>query len=290
MKKDKINHQKINVVILMNRFHVGANILLNKIINDHNIEIRAILIRDVWKGSKKRKNSNPFIAFWNWGSKTGYYFLFGLAVLTIIYFVKLLIIEILLIGILFKERNYFKTTNRLAKDNKIKIHKINDINDKDTETLIKNLNPDVLLSNNYHQIIKKNILGIAKYGAINIHPGKLPLYRGMLPHFWNMVHKEDEGGVTLHYMDPGVDTGQIIMEDKFKIDKNDSFYQVWTKTALSGSKILKKYFKKLRNNHIIPKKNIKNKKQQTFFFPGKKAFLKFKKNGFHLYRIKDFFK
>jgi len=275
----------------MNKYHVGASILLNKIINDKNIKIKAVLIRDVWKSIGKGKKENNLIkAVVKWGSKTGYYFLLGLVVLTIIHFVKIFILEVLFILLIFKKKNYLKSVTRLSIDYDFKIFKISDVNDEKSKKILNNLKPDIILSNNYHQIISTDIINIAKLGSINIHPGKLPLYKGLLPHFWSMVNEESKGGVTLHYMSDKPDEGDIISEGNYKIDKKDSFYYIWSKSAHIGTNLLQKFFKNINSNKKVSKISHKNKKSRFYYFPGKKAFLKFKKNGFYLYKIKDFFK
>ena len=164
------------------------------------------------------------------------------------------------------------------------------INDAKSEEILRKLAPDIVVSNNFHQILSPRILSIPKIGSINVHPGILPLYRGLLPHFWSMVNQDKEGGVTIHYMDRGIDTGPILLEEKFIIEKKDSFYTTWQKTADSGSRLLKKYFRLVRNGHTfnpINKNSIQSKK--TFFpFPNQETFLKFKANGYKLFRMKDF--
>lgn len=286
----KQKNMKISVVILMNWFHIGANILLNKIIDDPNIEIKAILIREVWKSGKNTARFSLLRSLLIWGSKEGYFFILALTALTIMHFFKILVFEVFLLSILFKNRNFLKGSSRLAEENNIPIIPIKNINDSNSAMILKDLNPDIILSNNFHQILSHKILDIPKIGCINVHPGILPLYRGLLPHFWSMVNQDKEGGVTIHYMDRGVDTGPILLEEKFLIDKKDSFYNTWKKTADTGSRLLKKYFRLIRSGHKLnPINKSKNNFKKTFFpFPNKETFSKFKANGYKLFRIRDF--
>ena len=290
-KKKIIKNDKIKVCILMNKFHVGANILLNKIIKDPNIEIVSIVWSGVWATSKNKKKKGLLGSGIRWGRKVGHYFLLGLIAVVILHFIQIILLEILLIGMLFKGRNYFKTMKGLAIENNIPRVKTSDINSVETVEYIRSLKPDIILSNNFNNILKKDIIDVPKIGVINVHPGLLPFYRGMLPHFWAMVNGDNKVGVTLHYVDEGVDTGSVISQQAFKVDKNESFYSVWKKTAHYNSNLLKKYFLKLREEKTYTrtkKIDLNTKKSQLFKFPTSDAFLKFKAQGKRLFKIRDF--
>lgn len=77
--------------------------------------------------------------------------------------------------------------------------------------------PDVIVVYAMSQLLKENIFSIPKYGAINLHPAFLPDYRGANPWFWSYYNTLPESGVTLHYMDKGEDTGDIIYQKKYTI-------------------------------------------------------------------------
>lgn len=69
----------------------------------------------------------------------------------------------------------------------------------------------------------------ATYGGINYHPSLLPKYRGGAAINWAVISGEKETGVTIHYIDEGVDTGEIILQEKVKVDDNDSVGSVYFK-------------------------------------------------------------
>jgi len=289
VKQDEVSFQKVKVCILMNRFHVGANILLNKIIQDPNIEIVGIVWKSIWVTSKKKSQQNIFVSWMRWGEKIGHYFLLGFITIVILHFIQVILLEIFLLGILFKGRSYLRTTRGIAMEKGIPLIKTTDVNDEKTITAIKRLKPDILLSNNFSQILKKEIIEIPSIATINLHPGKLPFYRGLLPHFWAMVHGEQKGGVTLHYVDEGIDTGAVIDEKEFPIEKHDSFYSVWKKTAHHFYDLLERYFSKLRHGQIIQsKKAHSDRKGRLFSFPNQEAFDVFKKRGKTMLKFRDF--
>lgn len=82
---------------------------------------------------------------------------------------------------------------------------------------ISDLKPDLLLS---HQapILPETVFKAPKYGSINIHPTLLPKYRGSNPFFWMYYDEDMTAGVTLHWIDSGIDTGKIIEQRSITID------------------------------------------------------------------------
>lgn len=90
-------------------------------------------------------------------------------------------------------------------------------NDKKLEEWIKAKNPDVIIVYSMSQLLKENIFTIPKYGAINLHPALLPKYRGPNPWFWHYYNGEREFGVTLHFIDKGEDSGDIIYQEKINV-------------------------------------------------------------------------
>jgi UDP-4-amino-4-deoxy-L-arabinose formyltransferase / UDP-glucuronic acid dehydrogenase (UDP-4-keto-hexauronic acid decarboxylating) len=90
--------------------------------------------------------------------------------------------------------------------------------------------PAVIYSFNYRRLLARRILECASIGAFNMHPSKLPAYRGRAPINWVLVNGERETGVTLHYMVERADAGDIVGQETVAIDDTD--------TALSLSRKL----------------------------------------------------
>ena len=82
---------------------------------------------------------------------------------------------------------------------------------------IKDLKPDIIVVFSMSQLLKEKIFTIPKYGAINLHPAILPEYRGPNPDFWQYYNMEINPGVTVHYIDKGEDTGDIIFQERTHI-------------------------------------------------------------------------
>ena len=74
----------------------------------------------------------------------------------------------------------------------------------------KSYNVDLLISMSFNQIFKSSILAVPKFGVINCHAGKLPFYRGRNILNWALINDEKDFGITVHFVDEGIDTGDII--------------------------------------------------------------------------------
>lgn len=110
-----------------------------------------------------------------------------------------------------------KNLSLFAKNNSIPYYLMDNGSDLKLENWVNNLKPDVIVIYLMSQLLKKNIFDIPTYKTINLHPAYLPDYRGPNPWFWYYYHKKKEAGITLHFIDEGEDTGDIIYQEKYNI-------------------------------------------------------------------------
>ena len=82
---------------------------------------------------------------------------------------------------------------------------------------------DLFVSMSFNQIFRIEIINIPRYKTINCHAGKLPFYRGRNILNWALINDEKEFGITVHYVDEGIDTGDIILQRTYPIDDNDDY-------------------------------------------------------------------
>src|SRR5258708_2774481 len=80
------------------------------------------------------------------------------------------------------------------------------------DSLTKNQEIDFCFSFYYRKVFDTKTLSMAKNGFINIHPSLLPKYRGPIPSMWAILNGEKITGTTMHYIDKGIDTGNIIAQ------------------------------------------------------------------------------
>ncbi|MFH1500741.1 MAG: formyltransferase family protein [archaeon] len=86
---------------------------------------------------------------------------------------------------------------------------------------LEKLNPDLISPNRWKGLVKPIILDMPVYGCSNLHYGGLPKYGGMCPSFWAIMNGEEKVGVTLHWMEPGFDEGEIIDQRFFDITSGE---------------------------------------------------------------------
>ncbi len=100
------------------------------------------------------------------------------------------------------------------------------------------MNPDIVITCAYGQIIPNEILDFPKYKCVNVHASLLPKYRGGAPIHHAIMNGEKETGITIMYMAPGMDDGDIISQAKISIGENDTLGDLHDKLSELGSKLL----------------------------------------------------
>lgn len=108
---------------------------------------------------------------------------------------------------------------------------------KDFEDL-KKIDIDLIVTCAYGQIIPKEVLELPKYGCINVHASILPKYRGSAPIQWCLFNNDDVTGVTIMYMDEGMDTGDIIKIKEMPILESDNVGTLHDKLSILGRDLL----------------------------------------------------
>lgn len=103
---------------------------------------------------------------------------------------------------------------------------------------ILEVNPDIIITCAYGQIIPKIILDFPKYKCINVHASLLPKYRGGAPIQASILNGDKETGVTIMYMDVGMDDGNIIKQKSLKILDDDNINTLSLKLSLLGRDLL----------------------------------------------------
>ena len=92
----------------------------------------------------------------------------------------------------------------------IQLHR--SINSKTSLETIKSYNPDLLISIAGNQIFKQPLIDLAPRGCLNLHTALLPKYRGLMPSFWVLKNNEKETGVSVFFVDKGIDSGPILVQ------------------------------------------------------------------------------
>lgn len=126
-----------------------------------------------------------------------------------------------------------------------KISKNDEFKDK-----IKELEPDLVVVVSYGIILPKSFIEIPKLGCINVHPSMLPKYRGPAPIQWAILNGDKTTGVTIMYIDKGMDSGDIIKQKEVEIEDEETTGDLWTRLSYIGSELLLECVNNI-NNGII---------------------------------------
>lgn len=110
---------------------------------------------------------------------------------------------------------------------------------------IKELNPDMIITCAYGQILSEEILNIPKLGCFNLHGSLLPKYRGGAPIHYALLNGDEKTGITLMYMDKGMDSGDMIAKEEIIIEENDNIESLTSKLSIIASKMIIKYLPSL---------------------------------------------
>ncbi|MBU2576663.1 MAG: hypothetical protein KKF50_02990 [Nanoarchaeota archaeon] len=155
---------------------------------------------------------------------------------------------------------------------------VKDVNSKKFVEWNKENDIDVLISLSCNQILKKEILGTPKWGCLNLHGGKLPKYRGLMPSFWTLFNSEKEGAVTIFKMDEGIDSGEIILQKTYPIEKNDRLSSIIVKSKALVADITIESLNLISEGKEELKSNP-NSEMSYFGFPTREDIIELKKRG-----------
>lgn len=114
----------------------------------------------------------------------------------------------------------------IARTHNIPYYYMNNGSDINLQKWVQGLGPDLMVVHSMSQLLKANIFTIPRYGTINLHPSLLPSYRGSNPWFWMYFNMDLNPGVTVHYIDEGEDTGDIIYQESFAMKLGTTFSEL----------------------------------------------------------------
>lgn len=133
------------------------------------------------------------------------------------------------------------------------------IRDKEAIEYIVQWQPDLIVTAAYGQIIPAAILQLPMFGCINIHASLLPQYRGAAPIQRCLMAGEDKTGVTIMFMDEGLDTGDILLQEAVAINEETTYGQLHEQLAIVGAELLIIAIQKLKTGDLIRKKQDESK-------------------------------
>ena len=136
------------------------------------------------------------------------------------------------------ENVWFGSVAELAALRGIPVYAPEDINHPIWISKIQAMTPEILFSFYYRNLVKQPLLEIPPKGCLNLHGSYLPKYRGRCPVNWVLVNGEKETGVTLHFMTPRPDDGDIVAQQKVPIADDDTAHTLFKKMVAAASRML----------------------------------------------------
>ncbi len=144
--------------------------------------------------------------------------------------------------------------------------------------LATKLSLDIVVSVAAPEVFKKPFLDVPKIKCINIHSGRLPVYRGMMPNFWQLLHGEPHATITIHEMAEKLDAGGIIATHEFPLQAKDSLDRVIVGTKQEGARLMMKVLVDFAND-AIKATPLDMQNASYFSFPSKKDVKALRKRG-----------
>lgn len=154
---------------------------------------------------------------------------------------------------------------------------------KEEYDTITKLNPDIIVTCAYGQILPKALLDMPKYGALNIHASLLPKYRGGAPIERSIMNGDKKTGITLMHMDIGMDTGDIIYKEEIAIDDLDTKETLTKKLSLLAQKIIKKILPLYLDGEYSSIKQDESKASYAPIISKEDEYLSFNKSSLEVY-------
>lgn len=142
------------------------------------------------------------------------------------------------------------------------------VNSQEYIDAVTALRPEMIVSVAAPEIFKSPLLKVASIGCLNIHSGKIPEYRGMMPTFWQMLEKKPAVTVTVHEMVPKLDAGGVVDTFDFALRENDSLDRVISGTKQEGARLMIRVLERIAATRQMPATTeLDMSKARLFKFP-----------------------
>ncbi len=152
----------------------------------------------------------------------------------------------------------------------------------------RTFSPDLILSVRFSFIFRQPFIGLARHGVINVHPGRLPDFAGLYPHFYSMLAGERTLGCTLHLVDEGIDSGRILAAGEVPIDRQRSAFANNLESHFLGNRLVADFVQRLTlGGHLAGSaQNASRLRQHTY--PTSAEFDAFRMKGLSLLDMREY--
>jgi methionyl-tRNA formyltransferase len=153
-----------------------------------------------------------------------------------------------------------------------------DVNAPEFLDTVRGIGPDLVVSVSCPQIFGRELLGLPRLGCVNVHSSLLPNYRGMLPTFWVLARGESTTGVTVHFMNEGIDGGAIIAQRVIPIAAEETLHSLMRKCKAVAADLVLEAVDGFRHERVPVRPNPAG--EGTYFsFPERQDVRRFRAAG-----------
>lgn len=152
----------------------------------------------------------------------------------------------------------FKTAEKFN----IPYKKFKKINDEENVKIIREIDPDYIFVIGLSQLVKDDIIKVAKKGVIGMHPAPLPKYRGRASNIWQHLLGEKKSALSIFFIDDGIDSGDILAQEPFEIADDDYCQDVCDKADEAAVVAMKRVLTQMLDGTLKPFKQ--NDEEATY--------------------------
>lgn len=269
----------MNILILTSKDHIYANLFLRMAFDKGLFEKDSVTI---WEQDAIIPGKTKIAGLLKYLKISGFYYVFAQILKHYLFQVRQLFDSITL-----KHKSVFYPYWKTAGFQGTR-ETFNGIKTVEAHTRVKILDPDLIISVFSKEIIPDRILKIPKWGAVNIHPSFLPMYRGVSPVFWSLANDEKYAGVTLHYLTSEIDAGDIIARKRIAITAHQTEHSLYLNLTIAGFKLFEKYIEETQKNKREIITTIQPQETPSYYsLPTKKAMKKLLSNGYKLFTLQE---
>ena len=149
------------------------------------------------------------------------------------------------------EDGWQPSLRRAAVSSGDRIESPSNLNDPAFIETLRTMDSDLLVSVQAAQIMRRGLLETPRLGAVNLHFGPLPRYRGVAPIAWAIINDEAETGVTLHVMDPGIDSGPILAAAAVPIGRDETARSLYDRCTDAAIDLFAKEWPRIRRGDLV---------------------------------------
>ena len=144
----------------------------------------------------------------------------------------------------------FSPVKEAAVRHNIPVYQPEKIRREEAVAKLEECGADIFVVAAFGQILTSEILGMPRYGCVNIHASLLPKYRGAAPIQWAVIDGEEKSGVTIMQMDEGIDTGDILLQKELVLDKKETGASLFERLAELGCLAIVEAMELIENGSI----------------------------------------